>query len=312
MKWTSIDKEYLINHYICDGPNLCSLHLNRNINSIKKMACRLTLSKKRRPFTNDEIEFIKENYAEKGPIALSKELKLNKTSICGVARRLKLKMTSEARGKISTKTNTGRKYSQETCDKIGNANRKYNEPNKCIECGHIIVREAKKCKPCELKSRMGEKHNWWNGGVTPLYDLVFKRLYPIWKFPIMVRDKFECQDCHNVNINLEVHHLRLFTIIRDKILNENPHLSIKNDKYELAELIISEHKLEDGITLCRPCHENRHWNKQGELLEPPNASSMDNQQPSQSNVINIVDWKVQRLMGEESQTNNPDTSALHI
>ncbi len=40
-----------------------------------------------------------------------------------------------------------------------------------------------------------------------------------------------------------------------------------------------------------------------------NCEAMDNQQPSQSNVIQFVDWKVQRLMGEDSQTNNPDKSS---
>lgn len=59
---------------------------------------------------------------------------------------------------------------------------------------------------------------------------------------------------------------------------------------------------------------NYHFEKRGELLETPNSLSraMDNQQPSQSNVKNIVDWKVQRLIGEESQTNKPNTSAPHF
>lgn len=49
--------------------------------------------------------------------------------------------------------------------------------------------------------------------------------------------------------------------------------------------------------------------KSGELLETPNGKAEGNQQPSQSNVVKIVDWKVQRLMGEETTTNKPDTSA---
>jgi len=47
----------------------------------------------------------------------------------------------------------------------------------------------------------------------------------------------------------------------------------------------------------------------GELLGYPIVKNEDNQQPSQVNVVDIVTWKVQRLTGEEPQTNNPDTSA---
>jgi len=62
-------------------------------------------------------------------------------------------------------------------------------------------------------------------------------------------------------------------------------------------------------TLCHKCHRELHFGKRGELLETPTASGEDNQQPSRSNVVSIVDRKVQRLTGEDTQTNNPDTSA---
>jgi hypothetical protein len=46
--------------------------------------------------------------------------------------------------------------------------------------------------------------------------------------------------------------------------------------------------------------------KAGELQESPNG---DNLQPSPSKVLELVDGKVHRLTGEDSTTNNPDTSA---
>ena len=48
--------------------------------------------------------------------------------------------------------------------------------------------------------------------------------------------------------------------------------------------------------------------KAGELLEHP-LCSKDNQQPSHLNVIDLVEWKVQRLTGEDITANKPDTSA---
>jgi len=80
--------------------------------------------------------------------------------------------------------------------------------------------------------------------------------------------------------------------------------------------------LSNLITVCRSCHSSikgkeAEWQeffmrlvcKSGELLGSPNVEDEGYQQPSQSNVRSIVDWKVQRLTGEDSQTDTPDTSA---
>jgi len=52
-----------------------------------------------------------------------------------------------------------------------------------------------------------------------------------------------------------------------------------------------------------------HVDKAGELLGYPNSVAEDNQQPSHSNIANIVEWKVQRLMDEDAITNKSNTSA---
>lgn len=54
-----------------------------------------------------------------------------------------------------------------------------------------------------------------------------------------------------------------------------------------------------------------HTSKSGELLETPNATGEGNQQLSRSNVLSFVGRKVQRLPGEDAQSNNPGTSARH-
>jgi 5-methylcytosine-specific restriction endonuclease McrA len=68
--------------------------------------------------------------------------------------------------------------------------------------------------------------------------------------------------------------------------------------------------IKNGILLCPNHHGEAHLGildltealvKLGELLENPEE---DDQQPSQSNVMSIVDWKAQRLTDEDSQPIN--------
>lgn len=309
-KWADNEVEFLKANYLKIGATRCSIMLNRTVNAVKKFAARAGLAAERRSFTECEFKYISENYVQAGPIAIAESLNVKRDSVYGVAQRFGLKMTSKARGAISTRTNTGRTMSEITRTAISKANKRYYEPNRCCDCRKEIMRKAARCRGCAAKNRGGPGHNWWTGGATPLYGAVFKRLYPAWKFPILERDDFECQDCGGIK-HLEVHHIKLLTEIRDKVMDANPHLSIQNDKIELAELIVNEHRLDDGITLCRSCHEKCHWRKRGELLGHPNALGEDNQQPNRSNVISFVSRAVQRLTDEDITTNNSDTSAPH-
>jgi len=286
-----------------------SIKLNRKANAIKKKAARLGLVRKNTIWTNELVEQVAELYPLLGPIELAKRMSLSREAVYNKAHKLGLKMTPENRGKISSRINTSRPMTEHTKKMISKANRKYDEPNRCIECGHPVVRRAIRCQPCELKRRKGPNHNWWKGGTSSLNDEISRLLYPIWKYPIMCRDHFICQGC-NSSINLEVHHLVLYTEIRDRVLQENPTLSVAKyeDRKKLAKLIVAEHKMEDGITLCRPCHESCHFGKPDELLGPLTVKDEANQQPSLSKVISIVDRKVQRAVGEEITANNPTTS----
>jgi len=99
--------------------------------------------------------------------------------------------------------------------------------------------------------------------------------------------------------------------IQKAIVASNPHISLSTfeGRLEMANLIVAEHRLEDGITLCQACHKKLHFEKRGELQGSLTVKDEGNLQPSQPNVRSIVGWKVQRLTGEDSRSNKPDTSA---
>lgn len=150
-----------------------------------------------------------------------------------------------------------------------------------------------------IGNTQGENSNNWKGGITAISSENLKtpqfrnlKRVVLSQYPICVI----CGD----DKHLHVHHIKT--------------------RREYPELCFEQKNL---ITLCRSCHSSikgkeKEWEgyfvglveKDGELLEHPNVKDEGNQHPSQSNVRSLVDWKVQRLMGEESQTNNPDTSAV--
>ena len=110
---------------------------------------------------------------------------------------------------------------------------------------------------------------------------------------------------------MNVHHIYPYRVIRDQVVKNNKSINLRTfkGKTAMALKIVEAHKLRYGITLCVPCHKKVHDEKRGELLETPNTIGEDNQQPICGNVIKFVPQPVQRLMGEDSQTNKPDTSA---
>ncbi len=144
----------------------------------------------------------------------------------------------------------------------------------------------------------GENCSNWKGGITAissdnLKTPEFRELKKIVLaiFPV-------CVICGNDN-HRHVHHIKT--------------------RREYPELAFEQSNL---VTVCRYCHSSikgkeKEWEeyfmrlvcKGGELLETPNAKGEGNQQPSQSNVVSLVDWKVQRLTGEDTQSDKPDTSA---
>jgi len=279
-KWTNPEVMALQKHYMALGPKRCAKLLGRVPSSVQQKAGKLGLVKEQR-YTRAELENIVENYAKKGPLALSEEMNRSQKAIRSMAVRLGLAINSETKSRIAAWNRA--KWTQESKDR----------------------------QSAKMKTKKGEKSPSWKGGVCNVSEMIRGRLYTAWVKYIFQRDGYTCRLCSEKGGKLVAHHTRTFAQIRDAVIESHPELNLNDyrGRDRLADLVIDAHELSDGITLCRSCHKNHHLENGvncGDILP---SGVEDNPQPSQSNVISIVGWKVQRLTGEDTQTNNPDTSA---
>jgi hypothetical protein len=104
----------------------------------------------------------------------------------------------------------------------------------------------------------GKLHWLWKGNRS--FNLVVRsRLYKVWTIPAVVRDGFACVLCGRGQCSLQVHHLKPLSVIIGAVLAREGVLDVESlagsERYsQLADLVVSEHRLEDGITVCRRCH----------------------------------------------------------
>lgn len=329
-EWTSQEVEFLKAN--CKSTNLDALSvvMNRSRSSINNKMRMLGLYTDRL-WSEPELVFLRANFGKMTSEDVGKTIGRTASCINNQARRLGLvhdrwwtqedddflRLHYGVKSKKQIAKTLGRTESGVGCRAItlGIARIFQYPPERfCADCGSKLSNKymtAKHCRKCQYKHNTGENNPRWKGGVSTLYKLIQRNLWEIWKFPILKRDNFECQTCGYHGKFLEVHHKRRLVEIRDMILAANPHLAINvyEERVELAQLIVAEHKLQDGITLCKKCHRAIHTSKPGELSG--NSVKTDNQQPSPPNLKVIVGGKVQRLTGEDSETDNPDTSARH-
>ena len=100
----------------------------------------------------------------------------------------------------------------------------------------------------------GSKNGNWKGGIAKVQDALqtsFK--YRQWRSDIFTRDNFTCQDCGcDKSGSLQAHHIKS----KKKIFKEYA-IKTLEDAFVCDELW----NLNNGVTLCVPCHKKRHANK---------------------------------------------------
>ncbi len=138
--------------------------------------------------------------------------------------------TEETKEKIRI-ANTGKHPSKETLQKLS-------ESHKWIKHSEEMRR---KCS----EAHKGEKAPAWKGGVTPENERIRKSIeYRLWREAVFARDNWNCQECGAKSgsgkaVYLHAHHIKPFA--------KHPELRFAID---------------NGVTLCRSCHKNKHFNKE--------------------------------------------------
>jgi hypothetical protein len=117
-------------------------------------------------------------------------------------------------------------------------------------------------------SPSGPKNGMWKGGTTTVKQLIVgcRRLYELWKKPILVRDGFKCVKCKTGG-NLAIHHdVEKMSDILDMFMVEMfPHILLRtelthDEKRKVVDAVVNYHieKNVHGVTLCRSCHDSLH------------------------------------------------------
>jgi len=87
-----------------------------------------------------------------------------------------------------------------------------------------------------LSARRGPLSNSWKGGITPANVVLHNSLdYATWRRAVYGRDDFTCQVCGKRGGAIEAHHINNFAEHEDKRFD-----------------------IENGATLCDPCHKKFH------------------------------------------------------
>jgi len=184
-------------------------------------------------------------------------------------------------GSCSSRKNTLERY-----DKI----ERVSKPA-CIDCGKPCTRT--RCLSCLYKSRKG---NFISGEKNPMHGktgelnhfygkehttesknkiskankkastTLYNRLkacsqYSSWRLSILQRDNFTCVKCGQTGGILDIDHIRFYNRILSEFLDKYKEYDPIKDKEILFELALSYKPFWDinnGRTLCRECHKQRH------------------------------------------------------
>lgn len=96
----------------------------------------------------------------------------------------------------------------------------------------------------------GPDHPQWKGGVKELKQVIRDTpLYRSWRTSVFKRDDFTCQDCGKRGHKLHAHHIVFLSTIFYKY-----NITSVDDAVACPALW----DLDNGVTLCKNCHSDRH------------------------------------------------------
>lgn len=121
------------------------------------------------------------------------------------------------------------------------------------QCGVDVRTRADGLRGRPRPGQQGSKHRDWKGGVTSWRKRARGRLNPAFVRPVMERDGFKCQWCGGTRA-LVVHHIRSFAHIARAAIDQ----AVEKDEESIVKAIVLAHRLEDGVTLCKTCHDEYH------------------------------------------------------
>ena len=153
----------------------------------------------------------------------------------------------------STEFKKGRKLSQNEKIEISNRCKKFGIGNWMIGRIPPFIKQGN-----HFQYSKGEKHPFWKGGITPLYNIIRNSFEDnLWRKNIFQRDNYTCQECFKIGGKLEAHHIKEFAKILQEFLKEYSQFSPIEDKETLVRLAITYKPFWDianGKTLCKDCH----------------------------------------------------------
>lgn len=123
---------------------------------------------------------------------------------------------------------------------------------------------GKRCKWCIWETKRGEGASGWKGGVTDLNDLLREKI-AFWRQEVLKKHNYKC-DITGINfIDMEIHHIIPFHVIRDKVIKE---LGLEHKKklseftQEEIEAVVNlfeeKHTKANGVPLNRDLHKLFH------------------------------------------------------
>jgi len=153
-----------------------------------------------------------------------------------------------------TPYNKGKQRSEETKQKISKSKKGNTKPNKTsFKKGQVSPNKGKTLdwmlgeKNCNF-GKFGKIHPKWVEEKKALFTKQIRSCfkYRQWRSDVFTRDNFTCQDCGLNKCYVEAHHIKEFA----EILKE---YAIK----KLSEAFSCEElwNINNGVTLCKKCHE---------------------------------------------------------